>query len=108
MWQWSKFVAERAAAAGWAGWHSREPEPTILDTQDWRGNADRPSEGMAASADVLEIPGTIEVNRPGESDEPRTAPRPAAPEAPANPTRNLPLDLHQHSASPRGVFRWRR
>ncbi|MBF6334041.1 hypothetical protein [Nocardia transvalensis] len=35
MWEWSRAVAERAAAAAWTR-RDREPEPTVLDPEDWR------------------------------------------------------------------------
>jgi hypothetical protein len=56
MWNWSKAVAERAAAAAWNGWRTHEPEPTILDPEDWRTNTDHdsdPRDGDTMSAPIL-------------------------------------------------------
>ncbi|WP_069163240.1 hypothetical protein [Nocardia altamirensis] len=53
MWNWSKSVAERAAAAAWTSWRNHEPRPTILDPEYWQEDDDRDSDprdedGMSA------------------------------------------------------------
>ncbi|MBB5914838.1 hypothetical protein BJY24_003705 [Nocardia transvalensis] len=39
MWEWSRTVAERAAAAVWTR-QAGEPQPTVVDPEEWRDSAD--------------------------------------------------------------------
>lgn len=41
MWEWSRTVAERAAAAAWTSWRTREPRPTVLDPEYWEDSGVR-------------------------------------------------------------------
>jgi hypothetical protein len=41
MWNWSKTVAERAAAAAWQSWRTREPRPTVTDPPIWDETAEQ-------------------------------------------------------------------
>ncbi len=41
MWEWSRTVAERAAAAVHNSWQTREPRPTVVDPEPWNEQADR-------------------------------------------------------------------
>ncbi|PXX66351.1 hypothetical protein DFR70_10398 [Nocardia tenerifensis] len=50
MWEWSKTVAEYAAAAAWTRCHTGEIEPTIVDP-DYRAEA---AHGDADSIDCAE------------------------------------------------------
>ncbi|MGY2060916.1 hypothetical protein ACW9HQ_39120 [Nocardia gipuzkoensis] len=36
MWEWSRTVAERAAAAVWSSRQHAQSEPTVVDPESWR------------------------------------------------------------------------
>ncbi len=41
MWEWSRTVAERAAAAVWSSRQTGQAEPTVVDPESWRQIAKR-------------------------------------------------------------------
>lgn len=41
MWEWSKNVAERAAAAVWNDWQGTESRPRVVDPEPWADGVDR-------------------------------------------------------------------
>ncbi|MFF3224736.1 hypothetical protein ACFYV7_18240 [Nocardia suismassiliense] len=50
MWEWSKTVAEYAAAASWTSWHEFETEPTIVDPDFRTETAPSDAEGVDGAA----------------------------------------------------------
>ncbi|WP_216900228.1 hypothetical protein [Nocardia alni] len=55
MWEWSRTVAERAAAAVQSSWQSREPRPTVVDPEPWREQADRGDRHDGANLDSSDM-----------------------------------------------------
>ncbi|WP_069165038.1 hypothetical protein [Nocardia altamirensis] len=52
MWEWSKAVAEHAAAAAWTSWQPIETEPKFLDPESWT-EADQGDDDAADRTSVL-------------------------------------------------------
>ncbi|MBF6172463.1 hypothetical protein [Nocardia blacklockiae] len=56
MWEWSRTVAERAAAAVWTG-PARESRPTVVDPEPWRETTD--SDNESNDADRMSAPALL-------------------------------------------------
>ncbi|GAA5080550.1 hypothetical protein [Nocardia iowensis] len=57
MWEWSKTVAEYAAAASWTSWQQTETEPTIVDPDFTTTATEGDSDGADRMAVYLAIMG---------------------------------------------------